>query len=148
MLGISGLPAVLQIILMLCFPESPKWLIKMNRKEEADIIMNKIFNTNHPQGLLEKNNEVSAITEELELEDSNQSLYVKYKELFAVYKKIVFIGVMLQIWQQLTGINTVMYYSPTILDNAGFGSKDDHDFVISKLMIKLNLNCNRLCMFL
>lgn len=120
----------------------------MNRKEEADIIMNKIFNTNHPQGLLEKNNEVSAITEELELEDSNQSLYVKYKELFAVYKKIVFIGVMLQIWQQLTGINTVMYYSPTILDNAGFGSKDDHDFVISKLMIKLNLNCNRLCMFL
>ena len=91
--------------------------------------MAKIFNKNNPQGLLEMNNEISAIVEELELEDANQSLFVKYKELFAIYKKIVFIGVMLQIWQQLTGINTVMYYSPTILDNAGFGSKDDHDFV-------------------
>lgn len=129
MLGLSGVPAILQLVLLFCFPESPKWLIKMNRNDEAEIILGHIFNTNNEQGNREMRSEINLIKEELQLEDIKQSQFSKYKELFAVYKKLVFVGVMLQIWQQVTGINTVMYYSPTILDRAGFGSSDDHDFV-------------------
>jgi major inositol transporter-like SP family MFS transporter len=35
------------------------------------------------------------------------------------------IGVGVQVWQQLSGINTVMYYGPTILEKAGFGDPDN-----------------------
>lgn len=131
MLGISGIPALIQLALMACFPESPKWLIKKDRLEEAVEIFSKVFNTKNPVGEREMKREVEIIKEELILEGAKVSQILKYKELFSVYTKLVFIGVMLQLWQQLTGINTVMYYSPTILDIAGFGNKDDHMFVNS-----------------
>lgn len=138
MLGLSGIPAVLQLILMICFPESPKWLIKKERTQEAENIFKKIFNVNNSQGLREMKEEIEIINEELELEDARESQWVKYRELFALYKKIVLIGVMAQVWQQFSGINTIMYYSPTILDEAGFGSGSDHDFVIILIFILNN----------
>lgn len=133
MLGLSGVPAIVQIVLMLCFPESPKWLMKMNRDEEAEAVLCKIFKADTPKGFDDMQKEINLIKTELQLEDANGSQYLKYRELFAVYKKVVFVGVMVQIWQQFTGINTVMYYAPTILDNAGFGSKSDHMFVRKNL---------------
>lgn len=129
MLGLSGVPAVLQLIMMFFFPESPKWLIKMEREVESKIIFRQIFNEESSQGEREMNEEIEMIKEELELEDARGDNFLKYKELFSVYKKVVLIGVMAQIWQQLSGINTIMYYSPTILDEAGFGNGSDHDTV-------------------
>ena len=49
----------------------------------------------------------------------------KYKEHFVVYKNILFLGISLQIWQQLTGINAATYYGPNMMKQAGFG--DDND---------------------
>lgn len=130
MLGLSGVPAVLQLIMMFFFPESPKWLIKMEREDESKIIFRQIFNEESSRGEREMNEEIEMIKEELELEDARGDNFLKYKELFSVYKKVVLIGVMAQIWQQLSGINTIMYYSPTILDEAGFGNGSNHDTVI------------------
>ncbi len=42
--------------------------------------------------------------------------------LFTLYGKCLLIGVMLQVFQQLCGINTVMYYGPSLLAKAGFGN--------------------------
>lgn len=131
MLGLSGAPALLQLILLLCFPESPKWLMKMNRVKEAEKIWSQIFNLKTSQGVNDMANEMKIMKEELLLEEDNSSQLTKYGELFTVYKKIVFIGVMLQIFQQFTGINTVMYYIPTILEKQGIGSETNHEYVIS-----------------
>ena len=125
MLGIAGIPAVLQLICMFCFPESPKWLMKMDRMEEAKNVFTRIFNVESPDGRDEMNREIALIKEAMDLEDVKSSQWVKYKELFTVYKKVVFIGVMLQVWQQLSGINTVMYYGPEVMKQAGFGSEGD-----------------------
>lgn len=133
MLGLSALPAVIQLLLLLCFPESPKWLMKMNRQQEAEAIWSRIFNVKSEKGKEEMRNEIKIMKEELELEDIDGSQLSKYRELFTVYKKIVFIGVMLQIFQQFTGINTVMYYVPTILEKAGFGGRSSHEFVILEI---------------
>ena len=76
------------------------------------------------------------IKETLALEDVDSTQYQKYKELFTVYRKIVFIGVMLQIWQQLSGINTAMYYGTEMMKQAGFGSVGDEKSVINKILNK------------
>ncbi|KAL0720555.1 hypothetical protein Bca4012_035154 [Brassica carinata] len=83
MLGVSGVPAVVQFGLVLFMPESPRWLYMKNRKEEAIQVLSKIS-----------------------------------KEMRLAF----FAGAGLQAFQQFTGINTVMYYSPTIVQMAGFHS--------------------------
>lgn len=125
MLGISGVPALLQLLCMFCFFESPKWLMGMSRTEEGNNVLQHIFNVETNEGAEEMKNEIRQINEELECEDVNASQLSKYKELFTVYRKIVFIGVMLQVWQQLSGINTLMYYGPDVMKEAGFGSDKD-----------------------
>ncbi len=129
MLGISGIPALIQLVCMLCIAESPKWLLKMGRTQQANEVFSRIFKTDIPEGRDEMNREISTIKEAMDFEDLNASQYVKYKELFTVYRKIVFIGIMLQIFQQLCGINTVMYYGPDIMKQAGFGGDGDETSV-------------------
>ena len=129
MLGISGIPAILQLVCMLCFPESPKWLLKMGRTQQANEVFSRIFNTDIPEGRDEMNQEISMIKEAMELEDLKSSQYVKYKELFTVYRKIVFIGITLQILQQLCGINTFMYYGPEVMRQAGFSGEGNETYV-------------------
>lgn len=136
MLGISGVPAILQLVCMLCFPESPKWLLKMERTQQATEVFSRIFKVETPEGKAEMDMEISRIKEAMEMEDVNASQYLKYKELFTVYKKILFIGVMLQVWQQLAGINTVMYYGPDMMKEAGFGSSGDELSVNNKFLKK------------
>lgn len=130
MLGLSGAPALIQLVCMTCFFESPKWLIKMDRVEEAKKIFSMIFNVENNEGLAEMKEEIKQINEAMETEDPKASQYSKYKELFTIYRKIVFIGVMLQILQQLAGINTLMYYGPEVMKEAGFGSTENELDVI------------------
>lgn len=125
MLGISGVPAIIQLLCMLFFPESPKWLLKMGKDQQAKEVFSRVFNTNIREGKEEMDGEIDGIKEALALEDDNAPQYLKYKELFTVYRKIVFIGMSLQILQQLSGINTAMYYGPDIMTEAGFGDKND-----------------------
>ena len=105
----------------------------MNRMQQAHEVFSRIFNVETPEGKEEMNREIAMIKEAMELEDVTTSQWNKYKELFTVYRKVVFIGVMLQVWQQLSGINTVMYYGPEVMKQAGFGSEGDELSVIKRI---------------
>ncbi|KAG9439730.1 hypothetical protein H6P81_019895 [Aristolochia fimbriata] len=117
MLGVAGVPAVLQFFLMLWLPESPRWLYRKGKEAEAVAIMKRIYTPELVDG------EIEALRESVESEKED-SEKINITEIFTTktVRKGLIAGVGLQIFQQFTGINTVMYYSPTIVQLAGFAS--------------------------
>ncbi|XP_010923820.1 probable inositol transporter 2 isoform X1 [Elaeis guineensis] len=120
MLGIAGVPALLQFILMIFLPESPRWLYRRRREEEAESIMRKIYPAHEVDG------ELRALKEsvEAEIEEEGSSEKINFMKLLKTktVRRGLIAGVGLQVFQQFVGINTVMYYSPTIVQLAGFAS--------------------------
>ncbi|XWS56657.1 hypothetical protein CRYUN_Cryun09bG0104600 [Craigia yunnanensis] len=123
MLGIAAVPALVQFILMISLPESPRWLYRQNKVEEARSILEKIFPAN------EIDDEINALKLSVEAEKADKhaigdSLIQKVKGALSnvVVRRGLYAGITVQVAQQLSGINTVMYYSPTIVQFAGFAS--------------------------
>ncbi|GMY37965.1 probable inositol transporter 2 [Fagus crenata] len=122
MLGVAGLPAVLQFVLMFFLPESPRWLYRKGREGEAEAILKKIYSAN------EVEEEIQALKESIESENQikGTSGKITYSELWKTktVRRGLIAGVGLQVFQQFVGINTVMYYSPTIVQLAGIASNE------------------------
>jgi len=114
MLGLSVVPAMILWLGMITMPESPRWLVSRNRIAEARTILAKLRGTSSVEGELDK------IKKSF---DSQQHDKMNWTELFAPRLRMpLIIGLGLAIFQQFTGINTVIYYAPTILESAGFNS--------------------------
>ncbi|XP_058408099.1 solute carrier family 2, facilitated glucose transporter member 1 isoform X3 [Diceros bicornis minor] len=114
LLSITFLPAVIQCILLPFCPESPRFLL-INRNEE-----------NRAKSVLKKLRGTGDVTRDLQemKEESRQMMREKkvtILELFRspIYRQPILIAVMLQLSQQLSGINAVFYYSTSIFEKAG-----------------------------
>jgi len=111
MFGLGALPAVVLLLGMTALSESPRWLIGHNRIDEARAALKKIMAEDRI------NSEINSI---------QQSLVIKtgsWKEALAPWvRPALFVGIALAFFQQVTGINTIIYYAPTIFEFAGFSS--------------------------
>ncbi len=109
MFGIGIIPAILLSVGMLLLPESPRWLVKRKLLDQAK----------HTLRQLRRTDNVSD-----EIADIQNSLRVKqasFREIFSAnIRPVLFLGAMLGLIQQVTGINTIIYYAPTIFQLAGF----------------------------
>ncbi|KAI5072012.1 hypothetical protein GOP47_0012118 [Adiantum capillus-veneris] len=119
MLGVSAIPAVLQFIVMFSLPESPRWLFHKGRFEDAVSVLEKIY----PQAQVEDEVQglMSSVSSGLRITNSGRVGWFDLMKRREVRSALV-VGVGLQAFQQFVGINTVMYYSPSIMQMAGFTS--------------------------
>ncbi|KAK4254566.1 hypothetical protein QN277_009929 [Acacia crassicarpa] len=119
MLGVAAAPALIQIILMFWLPESPRWLYRKGQEEKAKAILRKIY-------VEDAEAEIEALHDQVQIEIrlQEEAKNIKMSEMFKnkAVRRGLYAGVGLQIFQQFVGINTVMYYSPTIIQLAGFAS--------------------------
>uniref|UniRef100_A0A8C2ZD52 Proton myo-inositol cotransporter n=1 Tax=Cyclopterus lumpus TaxID=8103 RepID=A0A8C2ZD52_CYCLU len=113
MLGLSVLPAVLQFVGFLFLPESPRWLLAKGRSQEARRALSRI------RGDRGVDEEYAAIRTSVEKEKKGAGLVISRILSHGPTRRALIVGCSLQMFQQLAGINTVMYYSATILQMAG-----------------------------
>lgn len=112
MLGVQAVPSLLYFILVFMVPESPRWLIKQGRKDEARDVLASI-------GEQEPAKAVTRIEESL-----HTDVGVAKESLFnGQYNKPIMYAVLLAMFNQLSGINAIMYYAPRIFEMTGL-SKD------------------------
>lgn len=113
MLIIAALPAIFLFFGMLKLPESPRWLVSKQKNNEALLVLNKIREEKQAKNEL---NEIKSLHER-----ENNSNKATLKDMTVPWvRRIVFIGIGIAVVQQITGVNSIMYYGTEILKNAGF----------------------------
>jgi len=111
MFGLAAIPAVLLFVGMLFQTESPHWLVMRGRDDDARRVLSRL---RAPEEIEPEIAEVHRVTE---------MEHLRTRDLLSPnLRPLVTVGVLLAIFQQITGINTVIYYAPTLLQEAGFGT--------------------------
>ncbi len=105
MFASGSVPALLFFILLFFIPESPRWLLKMGRHDEALSVLKRI-----------SAGEADSVVQEIRQTLAEES--GGWKEVW-IFRKALLIGVVLAFIQHATGINVVMYYGPRIFASAG-----------------------------
>lgn len=107
MVGIAAVPGLALAIGMHFAPPSPRWLVQKGRSKEAAPVLRRIYNKQNVDGELH------------EIEQATRQ-QAGYRTLLRPnIRPMVVIGVGLAAFQQLVGVNTVIYYAPTILSFTG-----------------------------
>lgn len=111
MFALGAIPAIILVIGMIFLSESPRWLVGRNMIAEARTALTRVM----------PHNEIDA-----EMRSIQSALTAKkgsWKELLQPWiRPALVVGIALAFFQQATGINTIIYYAPTIFEFAGFES--------------------------
>ena len=113
MLGIEALPALIYTIMVLKVPNSPRWLaLHKNDDQGATSVLNVMYP-------IEKAKEKLA-----EIKASVVGINIKESLFKKKYSKVLWLGFLIAFFNQLSGINFVLYYAPQILEQAGLGGSE------------------------
>jgi SP family galactose:H+ symporter-like MFS transporter len=115
MLGVIAIPAAFFLAGVLALPDSPRWLLQRNRAAEARAVLQRLYT--NPADV---EAELEQVSEDSTRPQRGWSLLRKNMN----FRRSVLLGVALQVFQQLTGINVVMYYAPRIFELAGFATHE------------------------
>src|SRR5665647_3234907 len=110
MFASNAVPAVLFAMLLFIVPETPRYLAMVGQEAKALHILTKINGSKKAAEILS---------------DIKGTAHEKTEKLLTYGKLVLIIGILLSVFQQVVGINVVLYYAPTIFKGLGFGSDAD-----------------------
>ncbi|MEM6842713.1 MAG: sugar porter family MFS transporter [Bacteroidota bacterium] len=130
MLGLETLPAILYFLGLFLVPRSPRWLMMKDRNDEARRVMERF---SAEEGVSQQMEDVRK-----SLAENRMKNKASLRDLFAPELRLVLtVGLVVGIFQQATGINSVLYYAPMIFEQTGIGT--DASFVQAILVGVTNL---------
>ena len=108
-LGVAAVPAVVFFVMLIGIPQSPRWLVKKGRVEEARVVLRNIGEENYEQ-------ELGEIVESIDATHGlgNEPLFI------AKYRLPILLAILIGMFNQLSGINAILYYLNDIFARAGF----------------------------
>ena len=107
MFGSECIPAGLFTLLILLVPETPRYLAMTGNDAKAMQVLTRINGSSKAQEILD---EIKGTVAE------------KKEKLFTYGWVVIFVGIMLSVFQQIVGINAVLYYAPRIFESMGMGN--------------------------
>ncbi len=113
MLGVMAIPSFIYSALVFTIPESPRWLITKGRDAEAKKVLARI-------GIENVEAEAHAIKAGVQHEDHGKAVGF----FSSKHSTILWLAFLVAFFNQLSGINFILYYAPEILERAGLASKD------------------------
>ena len=117
MLGTEIVPALLWLALLFMIPESPRWLLQKGREDEARTVMAKLL----PPDAIDAS--VKEIKESAGHGHDQRSLKAQIADLFDKRMRTAFwIGLTVAVVQPITGINSILFYAPTVFEQTGVGT--------------------------
>lgn len=119
-LGIQIVPGIVLMIGAFFLPYSPRWLMNQGRDDEALEVL----------AMLHADNDKNDPYVQSEFEEMKEQIHFErnhaaksYAELFkGTIRRRLVLGILIQVFQQFTGINSIMYYAPTIFQQAGINA--------------------------
>ncbi|HAZ79355.1 MAG TPA: MFS transporter [Porticoccaceae bacterium] len=115
MLGIEIVPALLFFTGLFFIPDSPRWLITKDRESDARIVLERLLPVD------QIDNEISLIKHSYDQE--NGDLWRRIQGIFSPKMRLALtIGIIIGVVQQITGINAIFFYAPTIFEQSGIGT--------------------------
>jgi MFS transporter, SP family, galactose:H+ symporter len=111
MLGIVAIPSLLMLLMLVVLPRSPRWLLLTKRSKEARDVLKKVLYSE------QVNNAYTTMEKNLKTHSGRAS-----KAIWNKFWLVLLLGLGLQMLQQWTGINVIMYYAPAVFKGAGFSS--------------------------
>ncbi len=119
----GSIPAVIFLLLLFLVPETPRYLMLRGREDKARQVLARLG---------------TAEDGEREMNEIRESLAAHHSgKLFSFGALLIFIGIMLSVFQQFVGINVVMYYAPTIF--RGLGLTTDASLLQTIIVGAINL---------
>lgn len=115
MLGFSGIPSLLFLLVLLLIPESPRWLVLRGRDRLAQDVFQRIYLS--PQKAMEQLRETKLVVQSESRSDWKLLLQPNILKAVAIGASIAILG-------QFMGVNAVLYYGPSIFEEAGLSNGD------------------------
>ncbi|MFZ3216010.1 MAG: sugar porter family MFS transporter [Candidatus Acidiferrales bacterium] len=109
MLGVTALPAALFLIMLFTIPRSPRWLVKKGRVDEARAVLQRTGDEDYEHDL-----QAIVASIHVEQQQAEEKLFTRK------YRLPIFLAVSLGLFNQLSGINAILYYLNDIFARAGF----------------------------
>jgi SP family sugar:H+ symporter-like MFS transporter len=118
---IQALPAAIFLVALFFIPESPRYLVAKGRLDEARAVLTRLFGGDVADAKLDEIRETFSTDHQPRLSDV---LAPAGTRGFVGIRPIVWVGIMLAVFQQLVGINVIFYYGATLWQLAGFSEND------------------------